>query len=72
MDSSILRQIWSVIEESHTNFLLGLGDAELVKHLLSQLDRRTILSSEEAMTVSAYLYSRTSLIRDFALSRMTS
>ncbi|MFH7030582.1 MAG: hypothetical protein ACHBN1_35805 [Heteroscytonema crispum UTEX LB 1556] len=71
MDSSILRQIWSVIEENHTNFLLGLGDAELVKQLLSQLDRKTILSSEEAITVSAYLYSRTSLIRDFALSRMT-
>lgn len=69
MNSSILRHLWSVVEETQSNVLLRLNDTELVKQLLSQLASKKILSSEEIDTVSLYLYSKTSLIRDLAQAR---
>jgi len=67
--SSMLRQIWSVIEENQANVILGLCDAELVRRLLIQLDRKQTLTIEESGMVQTYLYSRTNLIRDLALAR---
>ncbi|HEY9779383.1 MAG TPA: hypothetical protein V6D09_04510 [Leptolyngbyaceae cyanobacterium] len=69
MNSSTLRQIWSVIEETQSSLLLRLSDTELVKQLLSQLESRNSLSNEEMIAVSGYIHSRTSLIRDLALAR---
>lgn len=69
MKSSMLRQIWSVIEENQANVILGLCDAELVRRLLIQLDRKQTLTIEESGMVQTYLYSRTNLIRDLALAR---
>lgn len=69
MNSSILRQLWSVIEETQSSLLLRLSDTELVKQLLSQLESRNSLSNEEAIAISGYIHSRTSLIRDLALAR---
>lgn len=69
MNSSILRHLWSVVEETQSNVLLRLNDTELVKQLLSQLASKKILSSEEIDSVSLYLYSKTSLIRDLAQAR---
>lgn len=69
MNSSTLRQLWTVIEETQTNVLLKLSDADLVKQLLSQLDHRKPLSGEEAGTISQYLHAKTTLIRDLAQSR---
>ncbi len=69
MESSTLRQIWSVIEENQANVLLGLCDAELVRQLLVQLGGKQTLSIEESGKISTYLYSRTNLIRDLALAR---
>ena len=69
MNSSILRQLWSVIEETQSSVLLRLSDSELVKQLLSQLDSKNPLTNEEITTVAGYLHSRTSLIRDLALAR---
>jgi hypothetical protein len=37
--------------------------------LLRQFDGTKVLSSEEVSSVSAYLYSKTTLIRDLALAR---
>ena len=67
---STLRQVWSVVEQTHTNVLLRLNDADLVKQLLGELDRLRVLSGEETNSVSAYLYSRTALIRDLAQARL--
>ncbi|MBW4625913.1 MAG: hypothetical protein KME49_10505 [Brasilonema octagenarum HA4186-MV1] len=67
---STLRQVWSVVEQTHTNVLLRLNDADLVKQLLGELDRLIVLSGEETSSVSAYLYSRTALIRDLAQARL--
>jgi muconolactone delta-isomerase len=69
MNSYILRQLWSVIEETQASVLLRLNDTELVKQVLSQLDSRNPLTNDEITTVSGYLHSRTSLIRDLALAR---
>lgn len=69
IDSSILRSLWAIIEETQATILLGLSDTDLIQQLLKQLENIKILSGEETNTVSAYIGSRTSLIRDLALSR---
>ena len=70
MNSSTLRQIWLVIEETQTNILLGFNDAELIQQLLRQLENKKLLSSEETSAISAYISSRVPLIRDLAQARM--
>jgi hypothetical protein len=69
MNSKTLRQLWSVVEQTQSSTLLGLNDTDLVKQLLKQLDSNKLLSSEETHTVSAYIFSRTRLIRDLAIAR---
>lgn len=70
MNSSTLRYLWSVIEQTQTSTLLRLNDTDLVKQLLKQLDTKKALTSEESSTLSAYLYSKTPLIRDLAIGRL--
>jgi len=67
---STLRQIWSVIEETHASLLLKLSDAELLQQLLIQLADKKQLNVEEACDVRAYIYSRIPLIRDDAQARL--
>ena len=69
MNSSTLRFLWSVIEQTQTNTLLKLNDTDLVKQLLKQFDANKALSSEETSIIRNYLYSRTTLIRDLAQAR---
>ncbi|NWF58349.1 MAG: hypothetical protein HXY43_03280 [Fischerella sp.] len=69
MNSSTLRQLWSVIEDTQTSILLEVNDTELVQQLLRQLETQKILSSEEISVISAYISSRLPLIRDLALLR---
>jgi len=66
MNSSTLRQLWALIEETHNTTLLKLGDAQLVQQLLGQMQNKMILSGEELNTMSIYLNSKVSLIRDLA------
>jgi hypothetical protein len=70
MNSSILRQLWSVVEETQANIILSFGDTELVQQLVAQVESRGLLNSEEVGTVSAYLSSRLLLIRDMARARL--
>ncbi|WP_026100338.1 hypothetical protein [Fortiea contorta] len=67
VNSKILRQLWSVVEQTQTSTLLGLDDADLVQQLLQQID--STLSNEEVYTLSSYIFSRTNLIRDLAIAR---
>ncbi|NJM70993.1 MAG: hypothetical protein HC862_12605 [Scytonema sp. RU_4_4] len=69
MNSSMLRYIWSVIEETQTSTLLNFSDAELVQQLIRLLENRRLLNDEEISIVSAYIGSRVSLIRDLAFAR---
>jgi hypothetical protein len=70
VNSKILRQLWSVVEQTQTSTLVGLSDPDLVKQLLRQLDSKQALSSEEMNSVNAYLFSKTQLIRDLAFARL--
>lgn len=71
MNPATLRQLWVVIEETQTPALLRLSDADLIQQLLRQLTLRQSLTLEEFNTVTLYLHSRTSLIRDIAQTRVT-
>ncbi|MBR8836461.1 MAG: hypothetical protein DSM106950_21190 [Stigonema ocellatum SAG 48.90 = DSM 106950] len=70
IDASMLRSLWAVIEENQATMLLGLNDTDLIQQITQQLENKKLLSSEESNTVSAYLQSRTNLIRELALSRI--
>lgn len=70
MNSLVLRQLWSVVEETQTTTLLKFSDADLVQQLLKQLEYKKILSSEETSSISAYISSRIPLIRDLAHARL--
>jgi hypothetical protein len=70
MNSSVLRQLWSVVEETQANILLSFGDTELVQQLVAQIELRGLLNTEEVGTVSAYVSSRILLIRDMARARL--
>lgn len=65
-----MRHVWSVIEETETKTILGLNDADLLKQLLNQLEKKNLLSGEQVGAMSAYISSRVPLIRDLAHSRM--
>lgn len=67
---STLRQIWSVIEETHASLVLKLSDADLLQQLLMQLADKKQLNVEEVCDVRAYIYSRIPLIRDDAQARL--
>lgn len=69
INSSKLRQLWTVVEETQTNILLGFGDRELVQQLIGQLENRGLMTCEEVSSISAYLSSRVPLIRDLAYAR---
>lgn len=69
MDSSTLRLVWDVVEETQLSDLLTLPDTALVKLLLQRISRKVLLSGEEVCTLYEYISSRTKLIRDIADSR---
>jgi hypothetical protein len=66
INSTILRQFWSVVEQTQSSTLLGLNDTDLVKLLLRQIESKTTLNHEETNNLTAYIYSKTLLIRDLA------
>lgn len=69
INSSTLRHLWAVIEETQTSTLLKLNDTDLVKQLISQLVHQKPLTQDETSVVSTYLLSKTTLIRAIAYSR---
>jgi muconolactone delta-isomerase len=70
MNSSTLRQLWSVVEETQTSTLLKSDDEDLIQQLLKQLENKIFLSSEEINSLGAYIGSRVPLIRDLAYARL--
>ncbi|ACK69458.1 hypothetical protein PCC7424_1004 [Gloeothece citriformis PCC 7424] len=70
MNSSILRQVWTVVEESQAHGLLSLPDQDLVNQLLERLQEKEFLSTEDSKKIRGYLSSRTPLIRDLAQARL--
>lgn len=70
MDSSTLRLVWDVVEETQIGDLLNLPDTALVKLLLQRISRKVLLTGEEVCTLYEYISARTWLIRDIADSRV--
>ena len=70
MTPSILRYVWSVIEETHASFLLKLSDVELLEHLLLQFADSKRLNVDELCNVRAYICARIPLIREDAQARL--
>ena len=66
MNPVVLRKTWSVVATAPLSSLLGLSDADLVKELVAKVVSQTPLSHEEEKSISTYLYSKTTLIRDLA------
>lgn len=69
MTPLLLRQLWSLVEATQAQLLLSLDDNSLVQFLIGQLCGERSLNHQESDTLSTYLYSRLSLIRDLAQER---
>lgn len=72
MTPTMLRQLWSLIENSQATTLISLDDATLVQWLIKQLKTRNALNGKEADLINEYIQSRLSLIRDLAEERLGS
>jgi hypothetical protein len=76
--TTLLRQLWSVIEDTQTSSLLTLNDSDLTQQLLHQVQNKYILSREELQAMHRYLGGllvrsyRLSLIRDMSLGTRAS
>ncbi|WP_119259880.1 hypothetical protein [cyanobacterium endosymbiont of Rhopalodia gibberula] len=70
MNTSIIRQLWSIVEKSSAKILVNLDDSDLVSQLLKKLDAQCSLSSEDLQVMKVYFRSKTVLIRDIARSRL--
>lgn len=72
MTPKIMRQLWSVVENSHTRTLLQLDDASLVQWLVKQTSMQGLLDGHETDFLSEYIQARIHLIRDIAYERQYS
>ncbi|WP_198649037.1 hypothetical protein [Cyanothece sp. BG0011] len=66
MNTTIMRQLWSIIDESPGKTLTGLNDSDLINQILNKLSAKQKLSSEDCGVINAYLRSRILLIREIA------
>ena len=69
MTPKMLRQLWSLIENTQAHILLALDDRSLEQWLLRQLEDRRSLDRQEADILSNYIHDKISLIRDLAQQR---
>ncbi|MBE9248841.1 hypothetical protein IQ226_06570 [Dolichospermum sp. LEGE 00240] len=72
MTPTIMRQLWSIVEATHTVTLLQLDDASLVQWLVKQITNQAFLDPHETDFLCDYIQSRLSLIRDLAYERQQS
>ncbi len=69
MTPKMLRQLWSLIENTQPNVLLKEDDATLIQWLLNRLGDRQSLDRHQTDIVTDYIRSKMSLIRDLAETR---
>ncbi len=69
MTPRILRQLWSLVENSQTKTLLQMDDASLVQWLVNQMTAQALLEPTETDYLVDYIQSRLALIRDMAYER---
>jgi hypothetical protein len=68
MNPHLLRQFWTLVEQSQGHRILSLDDNSLVHWLIDQVSGERSLDSIEADTLNCYIRSRIPLIRDIAQS----
>ncbi|MBX2864005.1 MAG: hypothetical protein KTR27_10640 [Leptolyngbyaceae cyanobacterium MAG.088] len=66
MSPFLLRQLWSVIDATHSSHILSLDDQGLANWLLEQLSHQSPLDTGELTQVNRYIQSKLPLIRDIA------
>lgn len=69
MTPKMMRQLWAMIESTQVNTLLQLDDLNLVQWLLKQFTAQQVIDAQEASSLTTYINSRLSLIRDTAEER---
>lgn len=72
MDIQIVRELWSVVEQTETNLLLNLNDNDLVTQIIERLKQFKSLNSHQYQFAKSYVSARTPLIRELAQSRFQS
>ncbi len=70
MTPNIMRQLWSVVENTHAKTLLNMDDASLVQLLVIQTKTMVSLNVSEADYLSDYVKARLALIRNVAQERL--
>jgi hypothetical protein len=69
MTPLMLRQLWSLIEQTQASTLLSLDDSSLVHWLMRALGAQRSFDRQEADTLRSYIFSRLNLIRELAQQR---
>ena len=69
MSTPLLRQLWQMIEEIPYHSLGRLDDSGLVSWVLSHLENRQPMKTDERKAAEGYLYDHMMLIRDIADSQ---
>lgn len=70
MKTSLLRTIWSVVEETPAYFFQQVSVNEQVRLLLQQVENRVILSAPERAETQQYLSDRGTLMREMSLEQV--
>jgi hypothetical protein len=70
LNTTLLRQIWNLIETTNAWELLEGSESELIQRLLQRLDAQKPLADQERISLHDYLHAKMSLIRDTAESRL--
>lgn len=70
MNTTLLRQTWSIIETTNASELLTIGETELINKLLCRLDAQNPLADRERIYINNYLCSKIGLIKDIAEARL--
>ena len=68
MNPHLLRQFWTLVEQSQEHRILSLDDNSLVHWLIDQVSGERSLDSTETANLNCYIRSRIPLIRDIAQS----
>lgn len=68
IESSVIRAVWTGVEAINKQVLLQLNDTDLVHQIIEQIERASVLSSEDRQSVVDYVSSKVRLIKDLAES----
>ncbi|MGI0498138.1 hypothetical protein [Limnospira platensis] len=71
MTPTMLRQLWSLVENTQPSQLVSLDDDSLVQCLMGRLKSQSGINGHDWDMLDEYINSRISLIRDLAEARLS-